>query len=264
MGLTSMLRTSSSGLLITPRHEEWLRANSDVVLSQPVAEFIRSELVKPQRSRTMSFSASSLGHCQRAQLLQYLDAQIERNPTAAQASVFLHGTWTHLKWQAMGFMAGWLAKAEVPVRMDDYHLLGTVDGLLVDGQGWELKSINKRGYRFVLEDGPKDEHLKQIHGYMLATGIRTWSLVYEEKDTQDYKEFVVEFTPRIATEVLSELTALNNAVSRHELLPMLDACVEKNGMAYRSCPYRDSCPEASWPRRINLQMPTLRSVSPTR
>lgn len=224
-----------------------------------MADFVRDELVARQRDRTRSFSASSLGHCRRAQLFQYLDVEVERNPSAAQASVFIHGTWTHLKWQAMGLEAGWLARTEVPVRMDEYTMLGTIDGILDTGQGWELKSINKRGYRFVLDEGPKDEHLKQIHGYMLATGIHEWSLIYEEKDTQDYKEFVVEFDPRIATSVLSELTALNSAVQRRELLPMLDACVEKNGMTYRSCAYRDRCPEATWPRRINLH-----SVSSTR
>lgn len=265
MGLTQMLRLSTSALLITPRHEEWLRQNSDVVLDSTVADFIRGELIKKQRDRTRSFSASSLGHCRRQQLFQYLDTQVERHPSAAQASVFIHGTWSHLKWQAMGLTAGWLAECEIPVRVDDHHLRGTIDGILDTGEGWEFKSINARGYRRVLNEGPKDEHLQQIHGYMLATGIHTWSLVYEEKDTQDYKEFVVEYDPLVATRVLSDLTAMNNAVARRELLPMLEECGERSGMAYRSCPYRDACPEATWPRTIRLSPSSTRSrETPTR
>ena len=262
MGLTQMVRAAKSELLVTPLHEEWLRSNSNVELDAEVAEWVKRELMSKQRDRTKSFSASSMGYCQRQQMFQYLDAKIERRPDSGAASIFIQGTWIHVKWQAMGYMAGWLGQTEVPVRMDQHNLRGTIDGILhppIAPAGWELKSINARGYRWVLERGPKAEHLKQIHAYMLATGLRLWSLIYEEKDTQSYKEFLVEYSPAIADEVLDELARLNRAVRERELPPMLSGCVQKNGMTYRSCAYRDQCPEATWPRRINL-----RSVSSTR
>jgi hypothetical protein len=263
MSLTTMLKKANSELLVTPRHEAFLRANSNVSLDEQVAEFVRDELMSKQRDRTKSFSASSLGHCTRQQMFQYLDAKIERKPNAQAASIFIHGTWTHLKWQAMGLQEGWLAATEVPVSLPELKMKGTIDGLLWNGDGWELKSINARGYRFVIDSGPKPEHLKQIHGYMLATSIRRWSLIYEEKDTQDYKEFVVDFDPLIATEVISELQAMNQSVKDKQLPAMLPTCVAKNGMTYRSCAYRDQCGSATWPKRISLSLSSTSGMAPT-
>lgn len=263
MALTQMLRAAKSELLVTPRHEEWLRSNSNVELDEQVAEWVKRELMSKQRDRTKSFSASSMGYCQRQQMFAYLDAKIERRPDSGAASIFIQGTWIHVKWQAMGYMAGWMGQTEVPVRIDAYNLRGTIDGILhpsIAEAGWELKSINARGYRWVMEHGPKLEHLKQIHAYMLATGLRLWSLIYEEKDTQAYKEFLVVFDDVIAEEVIEELDVLNDAVKTKTLPPMLEGCTKKNGMTYRSCAYRDQCPEATWPRRINLRsVPSMRS-----
>jgi hypothetical protein len=261
MSLAQMLKKASSDLLVTPKHEEFLRSNSNVELDEQVAEFVRNELVAKQRYRGRSFSASSLGSCTRKQVFTYLDAKQERKPDSGAASIFIHGTWTHLKWQAMGFMAGWLGMAEVPVTIDSHNMKGTIDGILTTGEGWELKSINARGYRAVIEFGPKPEHLKQIHGYMLATGIRVWSLIYEEKDTQVYKEFTVYYDPEIATQVMQELEMLNSAVADKTLPPMLATCIEKNGMTYRSCPYRDQCRSATWPRRITITKNSPSSTS---
>lgn len=254
MGLNNLIKATKRELLVTPLHEAWLMANSNVELDDDIARWVARELIAKQRNRTQTWSSSSLGSCQRKHIYQYLGAPLERGVTSELSAIFQHGTWTHLKWQASGYMAGWLAQTEVFCSMPEFGFTGTIDGILTDGSGWELKSINNRGFTFVLRDGPKHEHLKQIHGYMLATGIRVWSLMYENKDTQDYKEFVVHFDDAIAMEVELELQALNTAVVTQTLPPMLPGCIAKTSAQYRSCPFQKQCEESRWPNRNTLRI----------
>src|SRR5437764_9887189 len=155
MGLTQMIKASKSGLLVTPVHEVFLASTSNVELSEEVAEFVKRELTAKQRDRTQTWSSSSLGGCQRKHVLKFEGATPERGVTTDLSAIFHHGTWTHLKWQAMGYQAGWLGQTEVPCAIAEYGLTGTIDGILhpsLGEAGWELKSINERGYRYVLND----------------------------------------------------------------------------------------------------------------
>lgn len=247
MGLSRLIKSMKTELLVTPRHELWLAQNSNVELDEAVADFIRGELIAKQRKRSQTWSSSSLGYCQRKHVYQYLGMPRERGVDSDLANIFIHGTWTHLKWQAMGFMANWLAQAEVPCAIPELHYTGTIDGILTTGEGWELKSINARGFRWVLDKGVNDKHLLQIHGYMLATGIRRWCVIYEEKDTQQYKEFVIDFDPVIAEIVEMELATLNTHVTERELPEQLSGCVAKKTSEYKQCPYRDRCDAGGWP-----------------
>lgn len=248
MGLSKLVKAMKTDLLVTPLHEQWLATHSNVELTDDVAEFVRSELVSKQRKRSTTWSSSSLGYCARKHVYQYMGAPRERGVDADLASIFIHGTWTHLKWQASGKLAGWLGPTEVSCAITELNYTGTIDGILASGiAGWEFKSINKRGFDYVLSHGPKHEHLLQITGYMLATGLRLWSLMYECKDDQQYKEFVVRFDPELAAAVENELRALNTAVQTSTLPAMLPGCVTKTGSEYRNCAYRDRCATNVWP-----------------
>jgi len=248
MALSKLIKGLKSELLITATHEAWLSRNSNVELSEEVAEFVRSELLAKQRKRSQTWSSSSLGYCERKHVYQYMGAEKERGPDSDLANIFIHGTWTHLKWQAMGFMAGWLGQAEVPCAMPEVNYTGTIDGILADGvSGWELKSINARGFRYILDRGVKEEHKRQIMGYMLATGLRKWSVVYEEKDTQQWKEFVVDYDEALAASVLDEMSRLNHAVATRTLPVMQPDCIEKKNSTYKQCAYRDQCATGKWP-----------------
>jgi hypothetical protein len=99
----------------------------------------------------------------------------------------------------------------------------------------------------VLDNGVKTEHKRQIHGYMLATGLRKWSVIYEEKDTQEYKEFIYDYDEALAASVLDELAQLNHAVATRTLPVMQPDCIEKKNTTYKQCAYRDQCATGKWP-----------------
>ncbi len=249
---------STSDLLVSPRFEQYLATHPNTLVDDTVAEFIKSELTTPQRNRRMTFSASSRGACAREQVFQFTSLrQVPKTNTSLYA-IFHQGTFMHLKWQALLLDAGILNEVEMPCRWDEFNVTGTIDGggevtaghpLRADHDsfGWELKSINSRGFRWVIDTGPKFQHLLQIHTYMLATGKRLWSLVYENKDTQEWKEFVVHFDEEVAQKVREELAYLNDHVAQKRLPPILPDCIERKG-PFKNCGYAYACLEQdSWP-----------------
>lgn len=256
MALNRMLKDMQRGLLVSPRHEQYLkRSQGDVALRPEALDFVLHELQSPDRDRRFTFSASGRGACLRQQVFSYLGTRGTKTYTSDQAATFIHGSWTHLKWQAMGLDAGWLARVEVPCAIPMYGVTGTIDGFLDTGEGWELKSINARGFRRICEEGPETKHLLQIHSYMIATDVHTWSLIYECKDDQSWREWVVHYDQSFADELLEELEALKQHRQQRELPRILDDCQEREGHRYRNCPFKDICLEThSWPKKPGIRI----------
>lgn len=258
MSLTRQLKDMQRGLLVSPLHEKYLSQEQagNVLLPHPIAEWVREQLTTPQRDRRLTWSASGLGSCERQRVLGWLSTgDTPQRFTSDTNAIFVHGTWTHLKWQAMGLHAGWLQQVEVSCSIPEMGLTGTIDGILHTGDGWELKSINSRGFRFVSSDGPIEKHLRQIHAYMIATGIKRWSLIYEEKDTQQWREYVIPYDEGMAQEVTDELARLNGALANKELPPVLPDCKKKQGSTFRQCPFADVCNDIKkWPKQRGLKV----------
>lgn len=251
-------KTGQSDLLVSPRYENYLATHHNILVDETIAEFIKSELTTPQRDRRMTFSASARGVCPREQVFRFTTLEPISRFSSSLIAIFHQGTFMHLKWQALLLDAGILHEPEVSCVWEDANLSGTIDGvgLVPDDHplrddhekfGWELKSINSNGYRYVLSGGPKRDHLLQIHAYMIATGIFVWSLCYENKDTQEWKEFVVRYDPAIAEEVRNELELLNSHVDNKTLPPVLAECRQMKG-AYKSCAFAHVClDQHEWP-----------------
>lgn len=248
-----------SELLISPRYEEYLARTPNIMVDERVGDFIKSEITTPQRNRRMTFSASARGACPREQVFQFTSVKPVPKLNSDLHAIFHMGTFIHLKWQALLLDAGILHDVEISCTDEELNMTGTLDGmgLIPDDHplasheeyGWELKSINSHGFRWVNDRGPNAHHLLQIHAYMLMTGWDVWSLVYEDKDTSQWKEFVVHRDPALIEQVQEELTYLNDSVFYKTLPPVLDECQKRQG-AYRKCAFAHSCLEAGdWPER---------------
>lgn len=266
--LKSHTGSGSSDLLVTPRYEKYLATHPNLLVDDEVGEFVKQELVTPQRDRSNTFSASARGACPREQVFAFTPLEPVMKADSQLYSYFHQGVFMHLKWQVILMDAGILDDVEVPCEIEEYRLTGTVDGtgLVPDDHGlredherfgWELKSINSRGFSWVLNKGPNFSHLLQTHAYMLGTGWKVWSIVYENKDNQTWKEFVVTYDEKIGEQVIEELEHLNTYVDESLLPPILDECKKRQG-AYKKCPYAHVCLEQdSWPekrqRRIKVK-----------
>lgn len=268
MSLKTLLKSPDQSLLVTPRYEQYLDSpqHRNLLFQTELFEEVAKEVTEPQRNRRSTFSASSTGSCPRAQVFQFTPIQpVDRFPTSLIA-VFHQGTFTHMKWQAILLDAGVLDDVEVSCTLDKYRLSGTIDGvgtvphghqLASHGQyGWEFKTIRDNGFRWVLDRGVSKAHLLQVHAYMLMTGMDLWSVVYENKDTQEWKEFIVHRDPAITETVENLLRIMNEHIDNRTLPPILTECENRQG-AYKTCPFAHECLEThSWPgepkRRIRI------------
>jgi hypothetical protein len=253
-------------LLVSRRYEEYIEKHSNILVDETVADFIKSELTTPQRNRRMTFSASARGMCPREQVFRFTPLVPVTRFSTSLIAIFHQGSFMHLKWQALLLDAGILDEPEVSCTWDEMRLTGTIDGVGTIPEnhvlrstglefGWELKSINSNGYRYVLSNGPKHEHLLQIHAYMLATGWKIWSLCYENKDTQEWKEFTVFWDDKIGEEVQAELEYLNQCVDEKKLPPILPECKKMKG-PFKQCAFAHHClDQDAWPaeRRLKLR-----------
>lgn len=243
--LKDLIKASKTDLPITVRHEKWLTENPNATYSDAAIEFANLALTKAVgggRKRGSMFRASGLGYCERQRVFKFMK-QPERDTIDSHlANIFHTGQFIHLKWQMAGLTEGWLAQAEVPADDEILRFGATLDGILFDGSGFEAKSINSRGYRIVMDSGPKLDHLKQVHGYMmLREDIEKFSILYENKDTGDWREFRVERNQQMIDEVRSEIERLNNHIKTQKLPPIRPKCLEQTGMEYRNCAFRDNC-----------------------
>lgn len=246
--LKNLLRAAD--LPITVRHERWL-AQDEKPFSKEALDFSRLALAKEAgggRRRKAMFRASGSGSCKRRQMFSVLSQPRRYELEPRLANIFLTGDFTHLKWQMAGLTVGWLKQAEVAVDRPEMNFGGTLDGILDDDSGFECKSINTRGFSMVTKYGVTETHRRQVHSYMKLTGIDSFSVVYEDKNTQEWREYRVQRDPQLAGEVERELEDLNEFLARKTLPGVLLSCQAQEGSEYRNCPFRDTClKQKEWP-----------------
>ena len=252
MSLKGMIKAVKGDLPITVIHETWLTANPDPVYSPRALDFAARQLAGKsgsQRLRKRMFRASSASTCTRRQVLAFISLPMKREITSTLGNIFATGNFLHLKWQMQGLTAGWLAAAEVPMDVDELNAGGTADGKLHTGGGFEFKSINDRGYGGVMTYGPKEDHLEQTDNYMFLGDLDHYSIVYENKNNGEWREFLHRRDERRMLAVAERFDRLNQHVADKRLPVILPDCKREDGAQFRQCPFRDSCLKIKmWPR----------------
>lgn len=244
-----MIKTAE--LPITTAHERWLALPESQRFwsfeAMEHAEKVFRGEVGGKRHHEAPYRASGTGKCMRYRHFQS-EELIEASVVDTRLNnIFATGDFLHLKWQMMGLSAGWLIKAEVPVESRDGLLAGTMDGITAADSVFEFKSINKRGFSQVVTFGPLESHILQTHAYMYAGDYEKTSIVYEDKDSGDWREFLVNRDEEIIKKVKDELETLDLDYSNEILVEPLSDCQEKRGSLYRQCPFRDICLDiGSW------------------
>jgi len=99
----------------------------------------------------------------------------------------------------------------------------------------EVKSVNSVKFR---KDQPDSDHVKQIQLYMHFFKINKGILVYENKDTQEIKEFLVELDEDLINELLSSFADLKRHIDSASI-PEIPKDLERWRCEY--CTYADEC-----------------------
>lgn len=243
---------TQQNLIVTPPLTEWMIKHGDDAFNEQVGDKIKELLTTKPRYRGKSFSSSSAGKCQRAQVYGYLDAP-QDSPSQQLMNIYIDGKWRHLRWQAMLLAAGVLTEVEYPLPWPGMRSVGTMDGLGVVSDthpvytwrgkefGWELKGVSTFMYGTLAKSGPLESHLNQVARYFLSSGLELFSIVYEDKTTQAIHEWVVEantddMKKRIARSRV-ELEELNQAIDNKVLPERLPECASLRGDTFKACNY---------------------------
>jgi len=253
MKLGVAARVVAGGNWYIQQYNDYLRARN----VEAERDMIQQIMTRPPRIRGWSWSASGANRCGRERQFNYLGMPKKRLDERTM-NIFANGDYMHIRHQAFGLIAGYITAVEVPVALPEYNLLGTMDGLLSNGRGLELKSINTRGYSEIATFGAKQDHIMQMHSYMLAGELDAFHVIYEDKDKQLLKEIVIHRDEKIIKSVREELEQLIEATNERRLLPMLQACRNGEG-PIRWCDYGPICEEARWP--TSGSKPVIRATS---
>jgi hypothetical protein len=164
-------------------------------------------------------------------------------------NIFYDGTWRHLRWQATLLQAEILSEAEVMLDWPAKRSKGSMDGQgivpsthLVQAWrdkefGFELKGITTFDYKSIVALGPKPNHLDQVHRYFLSGGLDLFVIIYEDKNSQDWIEFVIEPDIDRVEAQRAELDMLNDYVDTKTIPPMLPDCAAHKGTEFSKCPF---------------------------
>lgn len=239
--LKNLIRAVQQDLPITVRHERWLGKNSNPVYSDEAVAFAKRALAGEfQQRKRMMFRASGVGDCTRRRMFAALGMPEMKIQDTKLSNIFHTGNFLHLKWQMAGLTEGWLTKAEVALDKIHLNFGGTLDGVLYDGTGFEFKTINSFGHLGTYRD-PKSQHIRQVHSYMYLGGLEKFSVIYENKDSGEWREMRVERDPALIKEIDKEIGDLNESYEKRKLPQVLPDCQRQEGAVYRNCPFKDRC-----------------------
>lgn len=233
------------------KHESWLKNQYNAYLlesrgdrERAIAEAEKIAWIvskNEERVRQGTWSASSAGTCLRKQQFVYLGFEGIKHG-AQTLNIFANGDYMHLRHQAAGLVAGYLTDVEIPLYIDTFFVRGTADGYCSDGSIVDFKSMSP--FQFSPLTEPKPEHVRQLHSYMAASGRRISRLLYENKATQEMKEYLVEWDDKINDQNEEDWYQLNCFDEEERLAPRTD-----NPNECQFCEFRNICGEVTYEDR---------------
>lgn len=164
---------------------------------------------------------SGIHGCLMVQYMNMLKCPFEENIEPNLRRIFNNGDHVHLRLQKYLLDAKLIkrnkydpvSKCEFPFINKKWRVRGTCDGLLTRRDAvLEIKSINQRGFSGL--GGPKAEHLWQGHLYMWGHGLEEILFLYECKDNQNMKEFLVKFDAETFDTIFTRIKYLNRCYKR--------------------------------------------------
>jgi len=242
MSLKKHIQIAKRNTRITPRLFAWLNNNDGVKIETPEVQEKVLDILKPAvHDRSGVFHPSQLYQCPRAQIFDYYGVDTggkEYNPTLQ--NLFNDGHFRHLRWQIMLLNAGLLTDVEVKVSLPEYRLAGSMDGVNTD-EGWMFELKGTSQFSSVLHRGAMPAHVKQVHAYLLASGLESALIVYECKSSQQWTEIEVKRDEQTIEEIVGILTILNDSIDSGELPEAYDDCKNQTGPTFARCPHASIC-----------------------
>jgi CRISPR/Cas system-associated exonuclease Cas4 (RecB family) len=207
-------------------------------------EFIDQFYLDRQKDREQHhFYITDAGRCPRAVFFKFKNVPREEIE-ARVLRMFDHGDYIHQL-----IMKPLLSIREIRVVASEINIppqeliTGRADAIISDSKEQyvlDIKSMN--GMIFNNLNQPKEENVNQLQLYLHFFKIPKGILLYVNKDTQELKEFLVEYNPAIAQKLLKDLADLKIKIDSNIVPQKIPAWPE--GWQCKYCQFKEICATA--------------------
>lgn len=169
-------------------------------------------LEQQKNKHQLHFYITDAGKCSRAVFFKFKNAPGEKvDPRILR--IFEHGE--HLHRNIFNILYRMKIGVITEVKIPEQEIIsGRADAILcLDGENYvlDIKSINS--FQFKRLTSPKDENLAQIQLYLYYFKIKKGILLYIDKDQQEIKEFMIEYDPALAENLLTGFEHLKKKIA---------------------------------------------------
>lgn len=199
------------------------------------------------------FYISDAGKCQRAIYLS-IKGYPRKEKDARVLRIFDRGDVTH-----RGLMNALFGIPEIRVIASEVDIppkeliRGRADAIVsIDNKVYVVEMKSSSEFKFQKLDEPEETHQEQLQLYMHYFKVPQGILVYENKNTQELKEFELKYNPEICRKLLLELRTLKEQYIEQDIIPPIPlkfkkarevaGGVEKNfPWECRYCDFKEEC-----------------------
>jgi hypothetical protein len=236
---------------------------------EPLSEAIEMYLLKRHRSRRRlrshrislvprprpsgRLSPSSLVGCKREAVLKFLGVEGQLKIDPDLELIFEDGNWRHHKWQALfmdmqrvlGRKNFRVVSFESDAILPGLYVAGSLDvHIIVKGVAYiiDIKGINDFGFKRVCidQDAPMPKHVDQLVAYMKAKKVKRGIILYENKDKNQIKNFLVLYDKEKWREVVEWCDSVISSME-NERLPARHPDCNRGHFGYRKCMFAKLC-----------------------
>ncbi len=189
------------------------------------------------------FYISDAGKCPRSVFFKFKNAPKEEME-ARILRVFDHGDYIHMLIMKSLFNLRGIHVVSSEVDIPPKKIIGgRADAIISDGKQLyvvDIKSMNSMIFRSM--ETPKPENIDQLQLYLHFFKIKKGILLYVSKDTQDLKEFIINYDAKRAKRLFQELSEIKVKLDAN-VIPSRLVDWPQNWQC-RYCQYREICHRA--------------------
>lgn len=197
-------------------------------------------------------SPSTICGCERQAAFRFLATPGRRRLDPDLELIFEDGNWRHHQWdalfkdmeQVLGSDRVKVNGYELPIRIGSLAVAGHLDmDVTIEGvrRIVDFKGINDVGFTYVYtRDAPKEEHVDQLHPYMKGRKVYEGLLLYQNKNDQRTRAFVIKFDHERWARVEAWCRKVIGYLRRRELPPMHPEC-DAGNFLWDKCPWSYLC-----------------------
>lgn len=183
------------------------------------------------------FYITDAGKCPRQVFFKFKDYP-RKEPEPRVMRIFDHGDYTHLRLSSVLFSLGIVRAVEVDIPPQS-NIHGRADAIIgIEGKPYVVDFKTCSHFKFTKMNQPQPDNAKQLQLYLHYFKIPQGILLYEDKNTQEIKEFVVDYDKESAQDILNKFEKLKQQIENDEI-PSVPKDIEKWRCKY--CDYREEC-----------------------